>query len=404
MVIKNFNTALLIPLLIIYLLIIGCKCNGPTSDDPNADTEAPVITLEGFDPVYLGLKNTYLEAGASAEDNVDGTISVDQFTIDASSIDNTRTGTYSVNYSVSDKAGNKAEKTRSVKVVGENISNITYAGCRESITGTTNSWSNMSLFPNPEEWEYMLKNMSGFYGGNATPSALWIVGEMGQDSCCHLCFPSDGNNHKYMTFESRDFFESSLAHFDTTGVKVFLQVEPGFASITELIDVIMARYGNHVCIAGFGIDMEWYESVNWNDTNGEDHYSYISDADAQAWEAKIKSFNSSYRLYLKHWLTDFMPPTYKGDIIFVNDAQGFSYLQLLVSKFVSWADTYAPNPVMFQIGYDRDKTWWQNYENPPLTVGKAIAEAITNANQKVGIFWVDFTLRDEKAEPFFFYK
>ena len=397
---RNYNSILAIVLLIIYMFVISCNI----PNDPNEDTQSPVITLEGFNPLYLGLKNTYIEPGASAVDNVDGTLTIDQFTIDESGIDNTKAGTYYVNYSVSDMAGNKAETTRTVNVAGENVSNINYAGCRESITGTTNSWINMSLFPKPKEWEYMLKNMSGFYGGNATPSALWIVGEMSTDSCCHLCFPSDGNTHKYMTFETSDFFESSLSHFDTTGIKVFLQVEPGHASVTELIDVIMARYGNHGCIIGFGVDVEWYESVDWDDTNGEDHFSVISDSDAQAWETKIKSFNSSYRLYLKHWRSDILPSSYLGDIIFINDAQGFNNLSALANAFAQWADQYSPNPVMYQIGYDRDKSWWNSYENPPLTVGKEVAEWISNSSQEVGIFWVDFTLRDDKVKSFFFVK
>lgn len=397
------NSSSIIPIVFIFFYMFTINCNN-VPNDPNEDTQSPEITLEGFNPLYLGLKNTYREPGAYAVDDVDGTIPVDQFTIDASSIDNTTAGTYYVNYSVSDSAGNKANTTRTVEVVGENVSNIKYAGCRESITGTTNSWSNMSLFPKPAEWEYMLKNMSGFYGGNATSSALWIVGEMGQDSSCHLCFPSDGNDHDYMTFEGMDYFESSLSYFDTTGIKVFVQVEPGFASITELVDVVMARYGTHACIVGFGVDMEWYESVDWDDTNGEDHFSYISDADAQAWETKVKSYSSNYRLYLKHWRTDFMPPSYRGDIIFINDAQGFNNLSVLVNAFVQWEDHYSPSPVMFQIGYEQDKSWWNSYENPPLAIGKEIAEWISNKNQEVGIFWVDFTLRDEKVKPFFFIK
>ena len=378
MLFRNYNLAVV--LLFIYMFVISCN---NVSNDPNADTQSPVITLEGLNPLYLGLKNTYIEPGASAVDNVDGAIPVDQFTIDASAIDNTTVGTYNVNYSVSDLAGNEAQTTRTVKVVGESVGNIKYAGCRESITGTTNQWTNMSLFPKPKEWEYMLKNMSGFYGGNAIACALWIVGEMGTDSSCHLCFPSDGGTHKYMTFETSDYFEGCLSHFDTTGIKVFLQVEPGFASITELVDVVMARYGSHTCIFGFGVDMEWYESVDWDDTNGQDHFSYISDADAQAWEAKVKSHNPNYRLFLNHWRTEFMHPSYRWEIIIINDGQGFNSLNALVNSFVQWADTYSPNSVMYQIGYEWDKTWWNSYENPPLTIGKEIAGLISNSSQIV---------------------
>lgn len=112
--------------------------------------------------------------------------------------------------------------------------------------------------------------------------------------------------------------------------------------------------------------------------------------------------NSDYRLFLKHWRRDIIPSSYRGDIIFVDDSQGANNINVLANNFAEWADYYSPNPVMFQIGYQWDKSWWKSYENPPLVIGRTVAEWISNKNQELGIFWVDFTLRDKKVKPFFF--
>jgi effector-binding domain-containing protein len=76
------------------------------------DTTAPVITLLGNQTVTLTIGDTYTDAGASANDNVDGDIT-DNIKI-ISNIDTTKAGTYTIIYSVSDKAGNKADKERTV--------------------------------------------------------------------------------------------------------------------------------------------------------------------------------------------------------------------------------------------------------------------------------------------------
>jgi MYXO-CTERM domain-containing protein len=80
------------------------------------DGTAPVITLIGDASVSVEVGNAYVDAGATAEDAVDGDISA-SITAD-SSVDVDTVGTYTVTYSVSDAAGNAAvEVTRTVSVV-----------------------------------------------------------------------------------------------------------------------------------------------------------------------------------------------------------------------------------------------------------------------------------------------
>lgn len=77
------------------------------------DTEAPVITLKGDNPMYLNIGVSYKEPGFTAIDNCDEDIT-DLVTV--SGTVNTTAGTYKVTYTVIDSSGNKAEVTRTVYV------------------------------------------------------------------------------------------------------------------------------------------------------------------------------------------------------------------------------------------------------------------------------------------------
>ncbi len=266
---------------------------------------------------------------------------------------------------------------------------VIYAGCRESTYG-------ISPFPEPEEWEQDMKIMASNWSGSQ-PAGVWIVGILageGEDYMlwteCNLQFPSDGGSYEHVIFDNTDFHEPYLDYFDTHGIKVWLQVEPGLADVPTLIDLVLNRYGNHSCVVGLGVDVEWHkQTVN-------DWGIPVTDDNAQAWEAKVKSHDSDYTLFLKHFWYTWMPPTYRGNIIFVNDSQGFGNLRGMVSEFEDWGARYYPNVVMYQYGYEADEKWWKRLSNPPKDIGDAIAAVV---DQDLGLIWVDFTLRDVFPPP-----
>ena len=78
------------------------------------DTTKPVITLLGEENMTVGLDEKFKDPGASASDNVDGDITKKIKT--SGKVDTSKEGTYTITYSVSDKAGNKATKKRNVTV------------------------------------------------------------------------------------------------------------------------------------------------------------------------------------------------------------------------------------------------------------------------------------------------
>jgi hypothetical protein len=91
------------------------------------DTVAPVITLNGDNPQVIEAGTLYIELGASAIDNVDGDLT-NAVSVDASAIDITVPGDYTVVYEVSDAAGNSSTISRVVRVEDTTPPQITLYG------------------------------------------------------------------------------------------------------------------------------------------------------------------------------------------------------------------------------------------------------------------------------------
>ena len=86
-----------------------------------SDTTAPSITLLGADPYTLLAGQSYVDAGATASDLVDGTLTV---TVNNPIANPAIEGVYTVTYNVSDAAGNAAvQLTRKVRVAAATSTN-----------------------------------------------------------------------------------------------------------------------------------------------------------------------------------------------------------------------------------------------------------------------------------------
>ena len=261
----------------------------------------------------------------------------------------------------------------------ERPARVAWAGVRASRYG-------IKPFPSPAGWQKAIRAMAGCFEGSM-PCAVWIVGEHRSPKSVRLCFPGDGRTRAFIEFDAIDAAEEYLRFFDGAGIRVFLQVEPGHADMEALIDLVLDRYGHHPCVAGFGVDVEWFREADKPGFGME-----VDDATARTWEERVKSHDPGYRLFLKHWNIRWMPAGYRGDIVFVDDSQIFKSREEMVREFTTgWAAAFYPNPVIFQVGYKADKPWWGNLPEPPKSIGDAIRDGV---RQEMGIIWVDFTLRD----------
>jgi hypothetical protein len=261
--------------------------------------------------------------------------------------------------------------------------NVKFAGARSSGYG-------IRPFPTPEGWGTALHTMAGYFPGS-TPLGIWIVGRLnGRSTGVTLEFPHPDDQVDYgplYTFSEVDKHEPYLKYFDEHGIKVLLQAEPGFADVNTAIDLVLKRYRQHPSVIGFGIDVEWFQNAKTGSENG-----IATDELVKGWESKVKSYNPNYRFFVKHFRTDNLPATYRGDVVFVDDSQQFDSLESFLAEYKQFSEFFYPNTVVFQIGYRADKKWWGSLAAPiPKTFGEQLA---AGARQDCGIVWVDFSLRD----------
>ncbi len=117
-----------------------------TSCSDSEDTTPPVITLVGANPFSLVLNSAYVDPGATAKDDEDGTIT-SQIIVDASGVNKDKAGTYTVNYSVSDAAGNTGTASRTV-TVANSITSSPWTGsygCVITSTGAPYNYNDGAL-------------------------------------------------------------------------------------------------------------------------------------------------------------------------------------------------------------------------------------------------------------------
>jgi hypothetical protein len=98
----------------------GGATGGTTGGTGSGDTQAPVISMAGAPTVPLFINDPYTDAGATANDAVDGSVPVitliNGTPADTVTIDTSAPGTYTITYRAIDSAGNVATRSRLVTV------------------------------------------------------------------------------------------------------------------------------------------------------------------------------------------------------------------------------------------------------------------------------------------------
>ena len=140
------------------LLLLG-GCGGSS----NKDVTIPVISLEGSASVSLEAGSPYTDAGATATDNVDGSITSSIVTVNP--VDINTVGTYTVTYNVSDTAGNAATPvTRTVVIVEPVLTGYFTDSAVEGLTYTTDTQSGVT-------------NLNGAFTYQAGETVVFSIGD-----------------------------------------------------------------------------------------------------------------------------------------------------------------------------------------------------------------------------------
>ena len=254
--------------------------------------------------------------------------------------------------------------------------NLKGAGIRSSTYGRPTD-------PGPGYWARTGVEIAAKFPG-AKPEAIWIVSRL-KGRGTEMSFPVPPGTDPLITGMSEDISEPVLKLFDELGYRVWLQTEPGFAPVDKAFHVMLDRYGHHKCVIGVGVDIEWHRS------NNPDLGDPVTDEMAKTWLAAARAHNPAYRMFLKHFREDVMPPTFREGLLFVDDSQIFKSSDDMIAEFAKWGRTFAPSPVAFQYGYQTDKPWWGAMKDPVKEIGDRILAATPNTE---ALIWVDFSVRD----------
>ena len=114
----NFNLFKSQIFITLLMLMFLNACGGSDTATPAKapdilDTFSPVITLNGENSITLALNDIYSELGASATDNIDGSVEV----VISGSVAISILGSYTLTYTATDSANNASFITRIVEVV-----------------------------------------------------------------------------------------------------------------------------------------------------------------------------------------------------------------------------------------------------------------------------------------------
>jgi hypothetical protein len=263
-----------------------------------------------------------------------------------------------------------------VSLLAAQTDNLKGAGIRSSTYGRPND-------PGPEYWARIGVEIAAKFPG-AKPEAIWIASRL-KGRGTEMSFPVQPGGDPLITGMPEDISEPVLQLFDKLGYRVWLQTEPGWAPVDEVFHVMLNRYGRHKCVIGVGVDIEWHRS------NSPDLGDPVTDEMARAWLAAARSHNPSYRMFLKHFRENVMPPTVRDGIMFIDDSQIFKSADEMIEEFAKWGKTFAPAPVGFQYGYQTDRPWWSKMKDPVKEIGDRILAATPNTEM---LIWVDFSVQD----------
>jgi len=261
-------------------------------------------------------------------------------------------------------------------MLAERADNLKGAGIRSSTYGRPDD-------PGPGYWARTGTEIAAKFPG-ARPEAIWIVSRL-KGRGTEMSFPVPPGGDPLITGMAEDISEPVLRLFDELGYRVWLQTEPGWAPVDKAFHVMLDRYGRHPCVVGVGVDIEWHRS------NNPDAGDPVTDEMARTWLAAARSHNPAYRMFLKHFRDDVMPPTVREGVVFVDDSQIFKSADDMIEEFAKWGRTFAPAPVGFQYGYNTDKPWWSQMKDPVKEIGDRILAATPNTEM---LIWVDFSVKD----------
>lgn len=175
-------------------------------------------------------------------------------------------------------------------------------------------WNNCEFNRPAEFWSKEAKEFGGEHG-----VVDLVVAQAQDQNVSYVPFPSE--NKDYITSDNgTDKVEPYLKKFDKDGVKVILSLQPNEANVSNLIDKVLKRYGNHKSIIGINVDLEWK-------LTGTPYHA--SNEERDIWLKKIQSYNPGFKLFLTYYKDYSYFPNDTRDIIILYDGNADTQDQLM---------------------------------------------------------------------------
>lgn len=184
-----------------------------------------------------------------------------------------------------------------------------------------------------------------------------------------------------ISFGASDQYEALLAALDAQGARVVLEVEPGFAPAGQLAGVVMAAYGQHACLVGFGIN------VTHSCVAAPSATARLSDSAAAYVVALVQAQYQTARLYLRAASANVLPQTARNGILFIDDQSGFPTRGEAIAAMQTWATTFSAGQVSFPVGAAADAAWW--CQSSDVYAAATLVSALMQAPPAnlAGIYW-----------------
>ena len=267
----------------------------------NVDKEKPVITVLGNNPITIEQGSTYVDAGATAVDNVDGDIT--NKIIILSNVNINVLGNYTITYVVSDTSGNKRsvsrivnviEKEGNVPVLATGMTPVKWNGSAwvtttasdanwYHYTTTDKQWANAQTVDG-SMWvwipRYVYRISTGWH--SSTTGTIDVQFSMGTDDtrggtvALDTGTTADASNNKWtnhpaFTFGTTELTGIWVAKFEASGTTSTVDIKPNVASLrsTTISNMFTAtrsmetnsRYGWGT--SGTGIDTHLMKNIEW---------------------------------------------------------------------------------------------------------------------------------------------
>jgi hypothetical protein len=204
------------------------------------------------------------------------------------------------------------------------------------------------------QWVRGIKGLS--YASSQPNQAIVVFGLCGAADTTTFCqFPKPASIPDYPNIEyGGDVVTPILDAIEADGtIDVILDVEPMNAHVSDLMHVVMTRYGSYSSVVGFSPDWEWV-------TGDGDKQSKLP-----AWKDELHGYRPGMEMHLISWMSDSFGSYRDPSLSYGYDGQMLPDMDAQIADFTAWTNHFAPNRTAWYWGYNTDASWTRPHCSTP---------------------------------------